>query len=102
MRSFHFIKAIHILVLLIFSCLSQAETIAAKRQIVACANESLLGEMRNYEASKDQKGVTKLMTSGQCILIYSGETFAIIRPGILTATIGYKDKKLFTRADAIR
>jgi hypothetical protein len=102
MRALHLIKVIHLLVLLFFSCLSQAETLAAKRQIVACANESLLGEMRSYETSKDQKGVTKLMTSGQCILISTGESFTIIRPGILTATIGYKDGKFFTRADAIR
>ena len=81
---------------------SQAEILTAKTQLIACASEAVLSEMRGYEADKDQKGVTKLMRTGQCKVIAAGESVTIVRPGILTATIEYRGSRLFTRADTIR
>lgn len=88
--------------LLIVSPMSQAESTPAKRQLVACKSEALWSEMHGYQDAKDQKGVTKLMSSRQCVLIAAGETVDIIRPGMLTATIKYNGNTLYTRADALR
>jgi hypothetical protein len=88
--------------LLIFSPMSQAESTPAKRQLVACKSEALWSEMHGYQETKDQKGVTKLMSSKQCVLIAASEAISIVRPGILTATIEYNGMTLYTRADTLR
>ncbi len=88
--------------LLVVSSASMAETVVAKRALAACKTEALSGELHGYEATKDQKGVTRLIASRQCFAIAIGDPITIIRPGILTATIEHKGQKLYARADAIR
>jgi len=97
-----FIKAIFIIATLAFSASSQAETITAKRTLPACTSEAYSHEMHGYEATKNQKGVTALISSGKCVAITTGEVITILRPGILTATIEYQGRKLFARSDALR
>jgi len=102
MRVIDLAQATCLLTMLALSPLSQAETITARSQLIACKSESALGEMRSYETTKDQTGVTKLMRSGACVVIAPDEAVTILRPGILTATIRYQDAKFFTRADTLR
>lgn len=96
------IKAVLVIALLVSSELSLAETITAKRTFAACTTETLASKMYAYEDAKDQKGVSSLISSGQCMAVSAGESVTITRPGILIATIEYQGRKLFARADALR
>jgi hypothetical protein len=102
MQAHHFTGVLLAAALLIASPTSQAESTPAKRQLVACKSEALWSEMHGYQEAKDQKGVTKLMSAKQCVLIAAGEPINIVRPGILTATIEYNGMTLYTRADTLR
>lgn len=79
-----------------------AESVVVKRQMVGCIDEASWSAMQQHEWDKNQQGVSRLIADGQCIVIDAGETVAILRPGVLTATIGYQGKKLFARADQLR
>lgn len=81
---------------------AKAENIIVKRQMVGCADEASWTAMQQHEWDKNQQGVSQLIAGGQCLVIDAGETVAILRPGVLTATIGYRGKKLYARADQLR
>ena len=58
--------------------------------------------MQLHAWEKNQQGVNQLLAGDKCVVIAPGESVAILRPGVLTATIGYQGNKYFTRADDLR